>query len=170
MRFAYILYEFLSYVTSIVCTCTHVYCLLLLKTDPVLIERNRIFKSPIWFLSTGNRTLKSHSRSEIPIIILAPFAPNFLTFYNFSNIELLWMIFYSYDFEQFQWSLWILNHSCYLWTILNNFDLLWTHLHYCHDSKKGVVSCFDITDVLPDQPTIQIKLLCSRSIFGFSVR
>ena len=123
---------------------------------------------PIWI--PGNGTLKSHSSTKIPVIILAPFAPNFLTFYNFNNIELLWMIFYSYDFEQFLWSLWILNQSCYLWTILNNLDLLWTYLHYCHDSNKGVVSCFDITDVLPDQPTIQIKLLCSRSIFGFSVR
>ena len=35
---------------------------------------------------------------------------------------------------------------------------------------KGVVSCFDITAVLPDHAKIHIKLLCSWCIFGFSVR
>ena len=34
---------------------------------------------------------------------------------------------------------------------------------------KGVVSCFDITTVLPDQAKIRINILCSWSIFGFSV-
>ena len=35
--------------------------------------------------------------------------------------------------------------------------------------STGVVSCFDIITILPDQARIQIKLLCSWSIFGFSV-
>ena len=48
--------------------------------------------------------------------------------------------------------------------------ILYVHIMFVGLTYKGVVSCFDITAVLPDHAKIHIKLLCSWCIFGFSVR